>query len=89
MFIGTFNGGIRSIKLPFTSDPDNYQEHFAHSSAITKLRISPDDQYLFSASEDGCIYVYKIWEREDRNFKREKSLLFADEVSLNPASNFR
>jgi WD40 repeat protein len=81
MFIGTVTGSIRSVKLPFNSDSDNFQEHFAHAGPVTKLRISYDDQYLFSSSEDGCVYVYKIWEREDRSLKREKALLFADEVS--------
>lgn len=82
MFIGTSSGCIRSVKIPFTAEIDNFQEHFAHSSPITKLRMSYDDQFLFSASEDGCVYSYRVSEKEERGLKRERILLFADEVWL-------
>ncbi|KAJ3227958.1 Cilia- and flagella-associated protein 57 [Clydaea vesicula] len=82
LFVGTANGSIRSIKFPFTSDPDSFQEHFAHSGAITNLRMSFDDQYLFSASEDGCIYSFRVSEKEERGIKRERILLFADEILI-------
>ena len=82
LFVGMASGCIRSIKFPFTNEADNFQEHSAHSAAITKLRISNDDQYLFSVSEDGCVYTFKVSEKEDRGLKKERSLLFADEVSV-------
>lgn len=79
MFAGTHDGAIRSIKFPL-GDADEYQEHRAHSSAVTKLRVSHDDQYLFSCAEDGCLYVFRIVDKEERAVRREKTLVFTDEI---------
>ena len=79
MFIGTSTGSIRSIKYPF-GDVLDFQEHQAHSTAITRLKISCDDQYLFSTSEDGCIYMFRLSDKEDRTMKKERIPFFADEV---------
>jgi WD40 repeat protein len=32
----------------------------AHSSAVSALAVSVDDQYLFSAGEDGILFVFAI-----------------------------
>ncbi|KAJ3114298.1 Cilia- and flagella-associated protein 57 [Phlyctochytrium bullatum] len=82
MFAGTSSGQIRSLKFPLTGDPEDFQEHQAHSGSISKLRISYDDQYLFSVAEDGCIYVYKISDKDERTMKRDRSLQFADEILI-------
>ncbi|KAJ3219703.1 Cilia- and flagella-associated protein 57 [Dinochytrium kinnereticum] len=82
MFAGTISGQIRSMKFPLTGDPEDYQEHQAHSAAVTKLRISYDDQFLFSIAEDGCMYVFRISDKDDRAMKRERSLQFADEILI-------
>jgi WD40 repeat protein len=80
MFAGTSTGQIRSMKYPLTTELDEYQEHQAHSAAVTKFRVSYDDQYLFSAGEDGCLYMFKISDKDDRSMKREKTAAYADEV---------
>ncbi|KAJ3096593.1 Cilia- and flagella-associated protein 57 [Phlyctochytrium planicorne] len=82
MFAGTSTGQIRSLKFPLTGDSEDFQEHQAHSGAVTKLRVSYDDQFLFSVSEDGCMYVYRISDKDDRTLKRERSLQFADEILI-------
>ena len=81
MFVGTTSGSIRAMKFPL-SDVSDFQEHEAHSSAVTKFRVSFDDQYLFSCSEDGSVYVYKIADKEDHALKRDKSLVFSDEILI-------
>ncbi|KAJ3220181.1 Cilia- and flagella-associated protein 57 [Dinochytrium kinnereticum] len=80
MFVGTANGTIRSMKFPLGNEPGEYQEHQGHSGPITKLRISFDDQYLFSSSEDGSLYIYKISDKEGRGLKREREIVYADEI---------
>ncbi|KAJ3044625.1 Cilia- and flagella-associated protein 57 [Rhizophlyctis rosea] len=83
MFVGTTIGTIRSIKFPLSPDSDRkgeYQEHQAHAGPVTKLRISYDDQYLFSSSEDGTLYVFKISDKEGRGLKREREIVYADEI---------
>ncbi|KNC99492.1 uncharacterized protein SPPG_04888 [Spizellomyces punctatus DAOM BR117] len=82
LFAGTASGTIRAIKYPLSGHADDFQEHIAHSGAITKLRVSYDDQYLFSASEDGTIYVFKISDKEERGLRRERVMVFADEILI-------
>ncbi|KAI8847167.1 WD40-repeat-containing domain protein [Chytridium lagenaria] len=82
MFTGTATGQIRSMKFPLTGDPEDFQEHQAHSAAVSKLRISYDDQFLFSVAEDGCMYVYRISDKDDRAIKRDRGLMFADEILI-------
>ena len=47
-----------------------------------QLRLSYDDQYLFSVSEDGSFYVFKISEKEGRGLKRDKEVTFAEEILI-------
>jgi cilia- and flagella-associated protein 57 len=82
MFVGCSTGSIRSLRYPF-SDQNDFQEHHAHSKPITKMRISYDDQYLFTTSEDGCLFVFKIADKdEQRGIKKEKVTVFADEILI-------
>ncbi|KAJ3000403.1 Cilia- and flagella-associated protein 57 [Globomyces sp. JEL0801] len=80
MFCGTQNGTIRAMKYPLGSDAGVYQEHQAHSQAVTRLSISYDDQYLFSVSDDGSFYIFKIFDRDGRVAKREREIIYADEI---------
>ncbi|KAJ3172248.1 Cilia- and flagella-associated protein 57 [Geranomyces variabilis] len=80
MFVGTANGTIRSMKFPLSNEAGEFQEHQAHSAPITKLRVSFDDQYLFSTSEDGALYVFKISDKEGRGLKRDREIVYADEI---------
>jgi len=57
-----------------------YQEHKAHSDAITALCTSADDKYLFSAGMDGTIYMYKIYDKEAKVSHRKKEEILSDEV---------
>jgi hypothetical protein len=80
MFVGTSSGSIMAMKFPFGVDAGISTEHQAHSSQITRLRISCDDQFLFSASDDGCLFIFRISDREGRNTKREREAVYADEI---------
>ncbi|KAJ3116017.1 Cilia- and flagella-associated protein 57 [Nowakowskiella sp. JEL0407] len=90
MFVGTSSGHVRAIRYPFSATLNNnasnangeneYQQHVAHSSPVTKMRISYDDSYLFTVSEDGSLISFKISDREDRGIKRDRTLIFSDEV---------
>jgi WD40 repeat protein len=79
LFVGTQSGTIRALRYPF-GDQHDFQEHQAHTGPVTKLKISPDDQCLFSAGEDGCLFMYRLTDKEDRAKKGERSSIFADEV---------
>ncbi|KXS19851.1 WD40 repeat-like protein, partial [Gonapodya prolifera JEL478] len=82
LFAGTAGGCVRAIKFPMAPGDTKsveYAEHMAHAGAVSRMRVSHDDQYLFTAGEDGCVYVYKISDKEGRG-KREREPIYADEV---------
>jgi hypothetical protein len=80
MFVGTEQGTIRSMKFPFGSDAGVFQEHAAHSGHVTRLRVSYDENYLFSVGDDGCFFIFRIYDKENKIQKRERELVFADEI---------
>jgi len=69
-------GPLRCYNFPLDGD---YSEFQAHSGAITRIRLTCDEQYLFSAANDGCLY---IWDVKKKPGKRDKdgALGFADEI---------
>ncbi len=47
------------------------------------MRISYDDQYLFTCSDDGCLFIFKIVDKDElRGIKKEKVAVFADEILI-------
>jgi WD40 repeat protein len=72
---------IRCYKFPFTNDGQcvTFQ---AHSLPATRIRITFDDFYLFSCSEDGCLFIFDVRKKDNVRSKREKEnvLPHADEI---------
>lgn len=96
LLAGTSSGTIRALKWPFVASNDGssvvatleYQEHQAHLSSVTKLRLSFDDQYLFSVSSDGCLCVFKVFDKDGKlgGLSKERSeFAFADEILVTQA----
>ena len=83
LFAGTVNGHIRALKYPLDTINHEYQEHVAHCGAINGMAMSYDDQYLFSVGEDGCIFMYKIDDKDQLKHGRE--FPFAEEVLITRA----
>ncbi|XP_019645355.1 PREDICTED: cilia- and flagella-associated protein 57-like [Branchiostoma belcheri] len=81
LFAGTSNGTLRSLKFPLTV-PGEWQEYQAHSSPITKMHITYDDQYLITASDDACIMIWKITDKEGRGLKGNKEITYAEEILI-------
>ncbi|KAM9501173.1 cilia- and flagella-associated protein 57 [Clarias gariepinus] len=81
LFTGTTSGTIRAIKYPLLMQKD-WTEYQAHSGPITKMVITYDDQYLLSASEDGCLFIWKITEQEGHRLKRDKEMIYAEEILI-------
>ncbi|KAM6217017.1 cilia- and flagella-associated protein 57 [Rhynchocyon petersi] len=79
MFVGTSMGTIRAMKypLPFQKEFNEYQ---AHAAPVTKMLITFDDQYLLTAAEDGCLFTWKVFDKDGRGIKREREVGFAEEV---------
>ncbi|XP_071953862.1 cilia- and flagella-associated protein 57-like isoform X1 [Antedon mediterranea] len=81
LFAGTSAGTLRSMKYPLTS-PGEWTESMAHGTAITKMRISYDDQYLITVSEDSVLMIWKITDKEGRGLKRDKEIGYAEEILI-------
>lgn len=44
------------------------------------MRISHDDQFLFTVGQDGSLLALKVTDKDGRGLKREKDITFAEEV---------
>ena len=47
---------------------------------LFQMRISYDDQFLFSVGLDGSLFMFRLIDKEGRGLKREKDVSFAEEV---------
>merc|ERR1719313_1960678 len=74
-------GGIRCYKFPLDGE---YAEYQAHSAPATRLRVTVDDQYLFSTGEDACLFIFDVRKKDRVISKRDKeaTLPFADEIMV-------
>ncbi|XP_076829140.1 cilia and flagella associated protein 57 [Brachyhypopomus gauderio] len=81
LFTGTAIGTVRAIKYPLPLQKD-WTEYQAHSAPVTKMAVTFDDQYLVSASEDGCLLIWKIIDKEGRGLKRDKEMIYAEEILI-------
>ncbi|XP_018422114.1 PREDICTED: cilia- and flagella-associated protein 57 isoform X1 [Nanorana parkeri] len=81
IFTGTSVGTVRSMKYPLPPQRE-YNEYQGHAGPVTKLMVTYDDQYLLSVSEDGCLMLWKISDKEGRGLKRDKEMGYAEEVLI-------
>merc|ERR1719456_200154 len=74
-------GCIRCYKFPLDGE---YIEYQAHAGPATRLRVTVDDQYLFSAGEDACLFIFDVRKKDRVVSKRDKeaTLPFADEIMV-------
>ncbi|XP_036452639.1 cilia- and flagella-associated protein 57 [Colossoma macropomum] len=81
LFTGTATGSVRAIKYPLPLQKE-WTEYQAHSAPITKMVVTFDDQYLLTVSEDGCLLIWKIIDKEGRGLKRDKEMTYAEEILI-------
>ncbi|XP_062337115.1 cilia- and flagella-associated protein 57-like [Osmerus eperlanus] len=79
LFAGTSIGTVRAIKYPLPMQKD-WIEYQAHSGPVTKMVITFDDQFLLTVSEDGCLLIWKIIDKEGRGLRRDKEISYAEEI---------
>ncbi|XP_067997149.1 cilia- and flagella-associated protein 57 [Melanerpes formicivorus] len=80
-FVGTSLGTIRAMKypLPLTGDFNEYQ---AHAGAVTKMSMTNDDLFLLTASEDGSIFIWKVFDKRHGILRQLKQVEYAEEVLI-------
>ena len=69
LIVGTESGTVRAIKLPLTT-PWEGSSLPVHAAPVRKIAISADDSHLFSVSEDGCVMVFRLSDKEGRGVVR-------------------
>ncbi|XP_069559333.1 cilia- and flagella-associated protein 57 [Brachyistius frenatus] len=79
VFTGTSSGAIRAVKypLPLQKDWITYQ---AHCGPVTKMVITYDEQLLLTVSEDGCLLMWKIIDKEGRGLKSSRQIVHTEEI---------
>lgn len=79
VFTGTSTGSIRAVKYPLPTQKE-WVMYQAHCAPVTKMLITFDEQFLLTISEDGCLLISKIIDKEGRRLKTNKQILHTEEV---------
>ncbi|XP_063431022.1 cilia- and flagella-associated protein 57-like [Mytilus galloprovincialis] len=86
LFGGTARGSVWSFKFPLTMPVDGkptWEEKPGHGMAITKMKITYDDQFLVTVSEDACVMLWKLRDQEARGVsKRDKDIGWTEEILI-------
>lgn len=48
-----------------------------------QMAMTFDDQFLLTVSEDGCLLMWKIIDKEGRGLKSNRQILHAEEILVN------
>ncbi|XP_071773803.2 cilia and flagella associated protein 57 [Centroberyx gerrardi] len=81
IFTGTSSGTIRATKYPLPIQKD-WIEYQAHCGPVTKMVITFDDQFLLTVSEDGCLLMWKIIDKEGHGLKSDKQIVYTEEILI-------
>ncbi|XP_036925516.1 cilia- and flagella-associated protein 57 isoform X2 [Sturnira hondurensis] len=79
LFVGTSVGTIRAMKYPLPVQKE-FNDYQAHAGPVTKMSLTFDDQFLLTVSEDGCLFTWRVFDKDGRGIKREREVGFAEEV---------
>ena len=47
-----------------------------------QMKITFDDQFLITASEDACIIIWKIFDKDGRVMKIDREIPYAEEILI-------
>ncbi|KAK3506806.1 hypothetical protein QTP70_028369 [Hemibagrus guttatus] len=84
VFVGTAAGTVRVMQYPLQEER-SWTEHQAHSGPITKMFVTPDDQYLVTASGDGSLLMWSIADQNGCKLSMVKETCFIEEVLCSKA----
>ncbi|MDB9925025.1 hypothetical protein OAD67_02060 [bacterium] len=82
LFAASANGSVRAYRYPLTGE---FQTLECHSEKITKISLSHDDSTLFVASEDGCVSVFDVKDKDGASTRGRGKDLFSEEVLVTKA----
>jgi len=77
---------VRAYVYPVTGD---YNEYPCMGTAITRLRVTPEEGYVAATDEFGCVFVFELKDRQERFTKQGQDSLvsqdWTDEVLVTRA----
>ena len=82
MFAAASDGSVRAYRYPLTGE---FQSLACHSGAVTKMALARDDGALFVASEDGCVSVFDVKDKDGASARRAGKQHFSEEVLVTKA----
>ncbi|CAN0135941.1 unnamed protein product [Lampetra planeri] len=85
LLAGTALGTLRSLRFPLTSTPGDWVEYQGHAGAITKMRVTHDEQFVVTVGEDACVLVWRLTDKEGRSLRRERDVPYSDEILVTKA----
>ncbi|KAM9461443.1 uncharacterized protein Hap1MRO34_017676 [Clarias gariepinus] len=81
IFCGGAAGNVRVIQYPL-DDQESLTEYAAHSGPITRMAVTPDNQYLLTASVNGSLLIWTITDQKGRNLSVMKETDHPEESIL-------
>lgn len=76
----SFTHSTMRILVRFTKVPSYSFLTLKLNTIPFQMRISYDDQFLFSVGQDGSLLALRVTDKDGRGLKREKDITFAEEV---------
>ncbi|XP_007573404.1 cilia- and flagella-associated protein 57-like [Poecilia formosa] len=84
VFTGTAGGTVRAVKYPLP-DQKEWITQQAHCGPVTKMVITYDDQFLLTASEDGCLLISKIIDEKGQSLRSNRQIVHTEEILVTKA----
>ncbi|KAF7208966.1 cilia- and flagella-associated protein 57 isoform X1 [Nothobranchius furzeri] len=84
IFTGTSSGTIRAIKYPLPIQSEWVIQQ-PHGGPVNKMAITYDDQFLLTVSEDGCLLISKIVDKDGRGLKSNRQVVHTEEILVTKA----
>ncbi|XP_035724749.1 cilia- and flagella-associated protein 57-like [Vespa mandarinia] len=81
LFLTCLGGIILSLKCPLQLSVEFIDFHI-HSSDITKIALSYNEQYLVSTDKDGSLCIWKLYYADGKVITVDKGLIFTNEVLI-------
>ncbi|XP_027857721.1 cilia- and flagella-associated protein 57 isoform X1 [Xiphophorus couchianus] len=84
VFTGTARGTVRAVTYPLP-DQKEWITQQAHCGPVTRMVITYDDQFLLTASEDGCLLISKIVDQKGRGLRSNRQIVHTEEILVTKA----
>uniref|UniRef100_A0A3B5QF64 Cilia and flagella associated protein 57 n=1 Tax=Xiphophorus maculatus TaxID=8083 RepID=A0A3B5QF64_XIPMA len=84
VFTGTARGTVRAVTYPLP-DQKEWITQQAHCGPVTRMVITYDDQFLLTASEDGCLLISKIVDQKGRSLRSNRQIVHTEEILVTKA----